>query len=229
MTDRAAHLFDEPDPAPAQAPRVEELAANPGHSLCCPACDQTMEVTLEEVARMMVCPACGSEFIVPAIDGTMEIIDEAEAYRRAHAKTQEQELNGFRMRQIVANKRGAIRSQTYCIVGACLGALGAAKLVQMTIYYVKPLGWRAQPVGYVLFAAALLVGSLWCLRRAAYWNAESKLNPFAGRCAKCGHDLADSPEECAECGEPVEANTANPDFSGLSDGSHFARDLEEMK
>ena len=48
-------------------------------------------------------------------------------------------------------------------------------------------------------------------------------------CANCGHDLSRSPDQCAECGEPVATEAANPDFTALSDGSHFAKDLEDVK
>ena len=155
----------------------------------------------------MTCPACETEFVIPALDGWTEpplsLEYEVPSFDRPLAGSAGDELDGFRMRQVVIARRAAIRSRTYMLLGAMLCAVGCAKLITMMIPLVRHGGWSRLVIGYGIAAALAVVGTLFCLQRAAELNRESK---------------------AAVLPEPA----TPPDFSTLSDGSQHAKNLENI-
>ncbi|HYE18253.1 MAG TPA: hypothetical protein VEA69_07400 [Tepidisphaeraceae bacterium] len=219
-------------------PPDETTASRVAITVQCPACNEALEATPGDVALMIPCPTCGRAFVLPAVDGSTEVPapadagedDDREGRRLARREmTREQELDALRMRQIVATKRSAIRSRTYCVVGAVAALIGAAKLVEMTVRHVGAHGWEAKPVGYVLFVAALGAFGLWCVRRANYWQAEMRVSPLAGKCPHCLAKLEEGARTCPSCGGAVNLELPAPDFTTLQDGSQFAKELEDVK
>src|SRR5687767_1365219 len=69
------------------------------------------------------------------------------------------ELDGVRIRQLAALKRGAYRARSYALIVAAAGAVAGVQLIVMTLEHVLTRGWGAYPTGYVLAAAvaAMLV------------------------------------------------------------------------
>jgi hypothetical protein len=160
----------------------------------CPHCGLELEVGPAEGERAVECPACGGEFVVPGPDGVPEY---------ESAERPEPELDALRVRQIVMARRAAIRGRTYMLLGAMLCAVGLAKLVTMIVPAVRQEGWSRYAIGCGIFAVLAAMGAIYCLRRAAELNKESKSTPL--------------PESATP-----------PDFTTLSDGSQHVRNLEAL-
>ena len=165
----------------------------------CPNCEQQFEVTPAISPQVVQCPACEVDVMIPASDGTTEFPLDYE-----DPKVRGSELDGLKMRQIVTARRAAIRSRTYMLLGAMLCAVGCAKLITLIVPLVRRDGWTRLAVGYAIFAALAVFGTLHCLKRAAELNQESKAPAIP---------------------EPE----TPPDFTALSDGSQRVRNLEEIR
>ena len=195
----------------------------------CPACGEIVQAMAGPVARLVDCTACGKPFVIPSEEGTTDLPDEIEPSEEEKAGRAAAELNGLRMRHIVVTRRTAIRSRTYNSVGVVSCLMAAIKLALMTAAEVRYVGWQSRQISFVLFAIIALVGVVFFFRRAAYWNRESRAPLFGtGVCAKCGYDVRATTDLCPECGTPVPADHAPPDFSTLSNGSQHARNLENL-
>ena len=113
-------------------------------------------------------------------------------------------LDRQKVNRLTAARRATMRARSYCLVGfyACL--VCAAELVWMAAWRIVELRQIVRPFLY----SAAVVGLLWfarkLLQRARHLKEEAKSPP------------SDPPNK-------------PPDFSGLSDGSQIARDLEEMR
>jgi hypothetical protein len=160
----------------------------------CPHCGQAVEASPQSESQLVHCPGCGGEFVIPAADTPAEEVQ---------ADHELGELDSLRMRHIVVVRRAAIRSRTYCIVGAIGCLMAAVKLGLMTFSDVRRTGWHLRQALYVLLGAAAVYGMAFLLQRAARWNRESRASVLP---------------------EP----SSPPDFSTLSDGSQHARNLEKM-
>ena len=160
------------------------------------------------MSGFLECPHCGEQFLAAdAVDEPAESTtdeDEDERVRAEAAERLESELSGLRIRQLSVARRADIRSMSHCIVAAGLCAVACGQLVAMTVQFVRERGWRAEPVGYVLFAVAAFMGIVYFVRRAAGWARELR--------------------------KPVLTDPETPpDLSALSDGSQRWRDLEDVR
>jgi predicted RNA-binding Zn-ribbon protein involved in translation (DUF1610 family) len=188
---------------PDEDPVTDAAATDPA-AFQCPSCGQTVEAAPEETARLLACPNCGEHLLIPAIDGSTELRDEAEAAREEVALGKEAELDGLRMRNVVALRRTAMRSRSYAIVGGCACVVGAVKLGLMTYDEVKVAGWGVWPTAFVGLIALAVWAARYCFRRAAHWAREGAAT------------VLPEPE-------------TPPDFSTLSDGSQHAKNLEQIR
>jgi predicted RNA-binding Zn-ribbon protein involved in translation (DUF1610 family) len=179
----------------------------------CPNCGQEFEITPAASAQIVQCPACEGQVVIPSLDGSTELPLDYENPNRADTELEQtdsetersdSELDGLRMRQIVTARRAAIRSRTYMLLGAMLCAVGCAKLITLIVPLVRRDGWTRLAMGYAIFVGLGVVGTVYCLRRAAELNQESKATPIP---------------------EPP----TPPDFTSLSDGSQQAKNLEEIR
>jgi hypothetical protein len=161
-------------------------------AVICPHCDQAVDVSAIESGAAVQCPHCQGEFVRP-----VDVADETDRADR------EAELSNLRIRQISALRRGAYRSRSYCIVGVVALTVAAVKLIIMTVHQVQFAGWQTRPVGYLLGAAAALMGAGF----------------FAARAMELTREVA----------KPLLVDPPGPpDFSTLSDGSQQVKHLEEM-
>jgi hypothetical protein len=142
------------------------------------------------------------------------------------------ELDGLRIRQLAALRRGAYRVRSYMIVGAGTCAVAAAQLVWMTV--ASPHS-PAVAFGFLLLAILGSFGCAFFIRRIRQISAElehSRLDAHAMRCVQCGYDVRGlSSGKCPECGAilPTPPPPAEPDFSTLSDGSQQWKNLEDVR
>jgi hypothetical protein len=129
----------------------------------------------------------------------MEIIDDQpdEIERPA-------ELNGGRIRQLAALRRGAIRARSWCLIAAGVCGVGAIQLVIFALRGIRGGGWKIRAICYLLVAVAGFVLMGFFLRRAA------RLKREIGKSA-------------------IGEAEGVPDFSSLSDGSQRWKNLEELR
>jgi len=178
---------------------AEEI--EPTNEFSCPECGQAVRVDVQPAAQLIECPACAAHFVVPGLDGSTEVTD---APAPEHPHEDHSDLDSLRMRHIVVVRRAAMRSRTYCIVGAAASLIGAIQLVILTVREVRWAGWNLRAASFIVMAVGLVYCMIWLMRRAAHWNRESRPQP-----------------------DVTEPQTP-PDFSTLSDGSQHARNLEQM-
>jgi hypothetical protein len=116
------------------------------------------------------------------------------------------ELDGLRIRQLAALKRGAIRARSYALIGTVLAGVAVMKLVLMTIELVRARGWTLLPIAYILLACAALMLTVYLLRRAIKLHREANVPA----------PMPPTPP-------------GGPDFSKLSDGSQQWKNLEDIR
>jgi hypothetical protein len=116
------------------------------------------------------------------------------------------ELDGVRIRQLAALKRGAYRARSFAIIGCVASFVVAVKLALMTAGHVQARGWGAWPLG---FASSSLVAMM--------------LGSYFGRRAMDLHREINTP---APLPPPP---PGGPDFSTLSDGSQQWKNLEDIR
>jgi hypothetical protein len=172
----------------------------------CPACGQSLPPDLAPTYGWLRCPACGAQFAAATEDAPAETLDYADAAtppdRRGDFTA---ELDGLRVRQIAALRRGAYRTRSYCFVAAAALAVVGVQLVVTTVR-----GLRSQPlwaVGYGVLAALALVGFVHFARRVIQLTDELRHSPTAA----------------------LPPPGPEPDFSTLSDGSQQWKNLEDVR
>jgi hypothetical protein len=137
----------------------------------------------------------------PVVDDTEAEIPECEA-PAAVAKADER-MSAVRVRQLSAERRGAYRLRSYCVIGAGLCAMLGIQLARVGIVGMRETGLGARQVGFACGAAAAGMAASFLVRRALDLTRELR--------KPAQHD-PESP----------------PDFSTLSDGSHHWKNLDEM-
>lgn len=125
--------------------------------------------------------------------------DEAPADERAD------ELDGLRIRQLSALRRGAYRARSYALIGVGACAVAGVQLLIMTVAYVRARGWGPYPTGYILGAAVAAMLAFHFGRRAMELHRETKTPA------------------------PLPPAPAEPDFSPLSDGSQQWKNLDDIR
>src|SRR5436305_15021192 len=83
------------------------------------------------------------------------------------------ELDGQKIRQLIALRRGAIRARSWCLIAAAVCGVAAVQLVVKTIQNIRHTHtWGLRPTGFVLFATGALIIASMFLRRAAELKRE---------------------------------------------------------
>jgi hypothetical protein len=130
----------------------------------------------------------------------MEIIDD-----QPEKSDHPPELDGLRIRQLTALRRGAIRSRSWCLITAAVCIVGTVQLlinIVQVIRYEHSLGLRA--MGYLLVAIGGCIAAIFSIWRAQILKRE------------IDKPLLDEPKN-------------PPDFSTLSDGSERWKSLENIE
>src|SRR5437763_15876747 len=77
------------------------------------------------------------------------------------------ELDGQKIRQFTALRRGAIRARSWCLIAATVCGVAAVQLIIKSVQNVRHTHtWGLRPTGFVLFAVAALMVAGYFLRRA---------------------------------------------------------------
>lgn len=173
----------------------------------CPTCGSAVALAIDEHARLVACPHCAAEFLLPASDGSTELPEDREACEAAERDAElrhEAELSAARIRALAVARRAAYRQQSYFVVAAVVNAVAVVQLAINTARRVRLEGWGWKPTSYVLFAALAIWGLTYFARRATGMRRETQRR-----------------------GDQVPA--AEPDFSTLSDGSQHWKNLDQMR
>lgn len=172
----------------------------------CPHCGGVVAVEDSTQAQAgLRCPHCGESFSVASddvpADDTTDGVEDAQARAEIEAR-READLSELRIRQVANLRRGAYRTRSWLIIGACTCAVGFAQLVHLAIRDWT-LGLRLGPVADVILAviAALI-----------FWH-------FVRRIRALSREI-----RASRMPDPA----APPDFSTLSDGSQRWANLDEL-
>jgi hypothetical protein len=115
------------------------------------------------------------------------------------------ELDGQKIRQLTALRRGAIRARSWCLITAGVCLVGALQLILNTIQLVRRThSWGVRPTLYVFTTIAACIIAAYSIRRAIALGKEIN-KPF------------------------MEEPQTSPDFSTLSNGNHRLHDLENIQ
>jgi hypothetical protein len=117
----------------------------------------------------------------------------------------EAELNALRIRQISRVHRAAIRARSYCLIGVTGCAVAAIEIARRVV-----IGLHSEAVSLQILTPALISVPLLVLVSIRLFLLARKFGDEANR---------------SELSLP----TTPPDFSALSDGSQFSRNLEQMQ
>jgi hypothetical protein len=157
----------------------------------CPRCDGTIDAPFPHT-----CPHCGEHFTF--------VVDDTPQEEEPAAPQADAELDGLKIRQVIALRRGAIRARSWCLIAAAVCGVAAVQLVIKTIQNVRHTHtWGLRPTGFVLFAVGALIVASMFLRRAAELKRE-----------------IDKPPPPDPASPPV--------FDSLSDGSQRWKNLEDV-
>jgi hypothetical protein len=113
------------------------------------------------------------------------------------------QLDARRIARWAALRRSAYRSRSYAVVALCACLVGAVQCVFVAVIRVRAHEGFIRPILYILAAGGLVYAAAYFRRVAAHY-----------------HDLAQQ----SNLTQPQ----TPPDFSTLSDGSQFTRNLERM-
>jgi DNA-directed RNA polymerase subunit M/transcription elongation factor TFIIS len=186
-----------PDPSPSDVPPSD-------HRFCCPGCGQEVEVPADSIGQLVRCANCGRQFFASAEAVDQHVVDDT-SEAQAAAEEREQEIDGTKIRQLSAMRRGAIRARSWCLIVVVVCLVGAVELVIKTIENVRHVRhWGLRPTGFILFAVAGVMIAVYFFRRARELKRE--IDKPA---------LQDPPRP--------------PDFSTLSDGSQRWKHLEDIR
>jgi hypothetical protein len=174
--------------------------------LACPHCGQPIAFAPSDVPQRLTCPNCAGEFVAPAADGSIGVIDDEddESQPEDPRDLPEDELSAIRIRQIAAGRRATYRARSYCIIAAGVCAVAIAQLVWMIVQQFRAAGWGMQCTGYALFALLGVQGVFYFAIRAVRLHREATHSSLTQL-------------------------TQDPDFSTLDNGSKRVENLEDVR
>ena len=199
MTEDSPSIFPESEPhLSASLPELEEPDSR---VFVCPHCSSLVTVDPGSVPPFLVCHSCGGQFTI----GSNHPADLEYESRETDRRAQDAELDGMRIRQVSALRRGAIRARTYLQIGGVVCATGGIQLGVKAVQRVRYESvWDARTFAFVAFGVVSVMLAFLFFKRANGMSRELKKS------------LLDEP-------------TVPPDFATLSDGTQHARDLEDIR
>ena len=134
----------------------------------------------------------------------MIIVDDTRQEQTPQTPQRDEELDGLKIRQLIALRRGAIRARSWCLIAAAVCVVAAIQLIVKTVQNVRHTqSWGLRATGFTLFAVGGLMVAGIFLRRAAELKRE-----------------IDQPTQPAP--------SKPPEFEALSDGSQRWKNLEDL-
>lgn len=166
----------------------------------CPGCNEEVQAERLDTAYHTACPYCSEQMLIPAIDGSTDLPEERMRVQKSIAQD---ELDGLRIRSLMLARRASIRARTYSLL-AVAGCLYLAYLAgdRVVVSFEKKQG-MALTVFWIVCAVAGVGYAVQMFLRARRYQKDSR-------------------ESLLE--EPTEP----PDFTPLSDGSQYTKNLERV-
>jgi len=184
----------------------------PANQVFCPHCGAAQDAAPCDRPQLLQCAVCAQCFILPAADGSTPPVARTGASNDGFVviddsapddgTSDEDELDGLRIRQLAQARRAAYRSRSYCFIGSAVSAAAAGQLIYKAVMNVHLSGWTAAPILYLAVVPPALFLAWRLLCRARRFGREARQSLL---------------------GEPA----TPPDFSSLSDGSHIWKRLEK--
>jgi hypothetical protein len=170
----------------------------------CPHCGGLVSVQ-ETTQSLLHCPHCTELFSITNDGSTEHVPSDSSDVGHAPAGIEtgpEAELSELRIRQVAGLRRGAYRSRSWLLMGACTCGVGFAQCVHLAVRDWR-LGLRMGPATDLILAAAAVLAFRFFLRRIRDLNRELRESAMRGPATP-------------------------PDLSSLSDGSQQWANLNEL-
>jgi DNA-directed RNA polymerase subunit RPC12/RpoP len=194
----------------------------------CPNCGRDVDVSPQAVAQLVSCPHCAWEFIVPSIDGSTDLPEDVDALEAE--KLRLEHLSNVRVRQLTKGRSATYRTRNWIISAMLACALAVIYLPWWGLRNRMEGRGDWQLLASIPLALAAIMATVWLYRRARELTqpleAPSSAKPRT--CADCGKEVDSAAgARCPHCGSAIDG-PAEPDFSGLGDGSQKWKNLEQM-
>ena len=168
----------------------------------CPGCDEEVDVPAEAAGELVRCPYCRTDFFADHNRSAAAVVDDTPAATEAD---REGELSTLRIRQVLALRRGAMKSRSMWVIAAFLAGTTALDFGVKAALYVRGVGgWGPRPTVFAAVVVVAVAFAGYALRRAAAFRREL--------------DRTALPEPATP-----------PDFGPLGDGADRWRLLDEVR
>lgn len=175
-----------------------------GRRFRCPGCEEELDVAAEVVGELVRCPYCRTDFFADDRVLGAAVVDDTPPPPPTGADAGS-ELNGHRVRRVLALRRGAIKARSMWVIAAVLAGAAALDLSAKAGLYLSVVGrWGLRPAGFLVAAGGFVVVVVYGLREAR----------------RFGRELATT-----TLPEPTEP----PDFEPLGNGTERWRLLDEVR
>lgn len=151
------------------AEQVPETVPDGVERFRCPGCEEEVDVPADAVGELVRCPYCRTDFFADDRAAAAVVDDRPPAAE----VDRESELNTLRIAQVLALRRGAMKSRSMWLIAAFLAGTTALDFGVKVAVYVHVVGrWGPRPTAFAVVVGLAFAFADYALRRAAAFRRE---------------------------------------------------------